>query len=252
MSSVNVDRGASQVGRFWRWAIPFRIVAIGIFLVIGVGAQLWKSILTPWIVYVDSSDHGWPRTAELHRVGDTASAALLAWAAGGVLVSAIHPRTGSALGAWNAVTLTIIAAGVTWSSLVQHHSGVAGAALAGGIFFVLTVVPYVLCHPRRRAVLYCGGLDPNSGPRGPTRALLWTFMVTGAVLAVAATTWRVTGGIFEDPREDDVVGIVMLGLSLTTGCAVCLASREGWRLLAPLLFTGAGYCIIGGLSLALT
>ena len=241
-------RDAPQSG-FWHWHILFRCVAIGLFALFGIATGLWKSILTPWLVLSDSSDHGWPRTAELHRVGDTAGAALLALVAIGAVLSAIRPAEHSGIGAWVTVTLMIIVTGQIWSTVVQEHSGVAGAVLTSGIFLALTAVPYVALHPRRHDVLRGGAPDPQSRPRGVLRVLLWVLMLTGAVFAAGAVAWRLTGGTFEDRREDDAVGLVMLGLVLALGCALCLNRRQGWRPLAALLLSTAGYCIVGGLFL---
>ena len=250
MSQVETLPGVERQGRFWRWHILFRSFAIGLCLLFGGATELWKSILTPWVVFADTSDHGWPRTAELHRVGDTASAALLAMVTAGVLLSSMRPRALPAMGAWVAATLMMIAAGQVWSTRVQGHADLVGAISGSVIFLVLTTVPFVLLHPRRRDLLRGGATDPHAGPRGLARLLLWGLLVAGAALAAAATVWRAAGGTFEDRREDDVVGLAMLGLTYTLGCVLCLTRREGWAALAAILMITAGYCAIAGLTLA--
>ena len=111
MPSVVTVPGQARQSGFSRWHIPFRCVAIGLFALFGIVTGLWKSILTPWVVLADSADHGWNRTAELHRIGDTAAAALLALVAIGAVLSAIRPAEHSGIGAWITGTLMIIAAG---------------------------------------------------------------------------------------------------------------------------------------------
>lgn len=250
MSNAQTIQHGAPKGRLRRWHILFRGFAVGLVLLFGGTTELWKSILTPWILFADTSDHGWPRTAELHRVGDTASAALLAMVTAGALLSCMRPRTQTAVSAWVAFTLMIIAAGQVWSTVVQEHTDLVGALFAGGFFLVLTAVPYVLLHPRRRDVLRGGASDPYAGPKGPMRALLWGLLIAGVVLAAAVTIWRITGGTFEDPREDDAVGLAMLGMTVSFGCVLCLKHREGWATLTALLISTAAYCAIAGLSLA--
>lgn len=43
------------------------------------------------------------------------------------------------------------------------------------------------------------------------------LVVAGGVLAVSMTVWRMSGGVFEDPREDDVVSFVILGSTVVLG-----------------------------------
>ena len=167
------------------------------------------------------------------------------------MLSAIRPAKYSGIGAWITVTLMTIITGQIWSALVQEHSGVAGAVLNSGIFLAVTAVPYVVLHPRRHDVLRGGAVDPQSRPRVLIRVLLWVLMLTGAMLAAGALAWRLSGGTFEDSREDDAAGLVMLDLVVALGCALCLNRRQGWRPLAALLLSTAGYCMIGWLSLAL-
>lgn len=55
-----------------------------------------------------------------------------------------------------------------------------------------------------------------SRQEGPTRPLTAAFALVGTaalVGAVAVVWWRISGGLFENPSEDDAISLAMLGLS---------------------------------------
>ncbi|WP_432560339.1 hypothetical protein [Granulicoccus sp. GXG6511] len=71
--------------------IAFRILAglFALLLVVGFGA--WRQILSPWFVATDSTDHGWPRTPELHLIADASAALLFSMIGTALVVCVLRP-----------------------------------------------------------------------------------------------------------------------------------------------------------------
>ncbi|MFD1505716.1 hypothetical protein FE374_01050 [Georgenia yuyongxinii] len=261
MASTSVDQVVPGRVRARRYLL-FRIFAVLVALVFLVLFGVWQSILTPWVLFPDATDHGWVRTAELHRYADAAAAAGMGAAGVGALVAALRPARRSGLVAWVGGTLTIIGLGSIASVLLQQHTGLLGALVQGLVTVAVTAVPLVLLHPERRTVLRGGaavvggpaGARASRGtdvPAGAARIGLLALGGAGVVLAVGMLIWRLTGGVFESPREDDVLSFVILGLSVALGSRLCLTGREGWRPLVVILAVVGAYAVVGGLSLAL-
>ncbi|KAE8766006.1 hypothetical protein [Georgenia thermotolerans] len=255
MASTSVDQVVPSTVRDRRYLL-FRIFAVLVALVFVVLFGVWQSILTPWVVFPDATDHGWVRTPELHRYADAAAAAGMGAAGVGALVAALRPARRSGLVAWVGATLAIIGVGSIASVLLQQHTGLLGALVQGLVTVAVTAAPFVLLHPERRAVLRGGaavGVGPagGSGPVGVARIALVVLGGAGVVLALGALVWRLTGGIVESPAEDDVLSFMILGSSVAAGSLLCLTGREGWRALAVILAVVAAYAVTGGLSLAL-
>jgi len=231
--------------------VPFRIMALLLALVLLVMFSVWQSILTPWVALPDPTDHGWTRTPELHRHADSAAAVAMAAMGVGAFVAALRPAGRSGLVAWVAAMLAVVGAGSGVSGLLQQHQGLVGALVQGVVTVAVTAVPFVLLHPERRRVLR-GGEPGDAGPRGVTRSGLVVLAVAGTALAAGAVVRRVAGVLAENPREDDVMSFVILGLALALGSAICLAGRAGWRPLAMILGGVALYGVVGAVSLTLT
>ncbi len=231
-------------------AIIFRIVAAAVAAIYIVLFGAWQTILAPWLALPDSADHGWTRTNELHVLADAASGVLMLAVGVTAVLLTIRPLRRSGVVAWVAGTLTLISIGSAVSTLLQGHGGWIDATLTGLVTLCLFAVPLVLLHPARRQIA-AGGAPDAAG--GPTRALTAVFAVVGAIglaLAVGVIGWRLTGGLFENPAEDDVVALAMLGLSIAVGSALCALGREGWRLLAGILGAMVLYAVVAGLTIA--
>lgn len=226
----------------------FRALAVAVALVFLVGFGVWQSILTPWLTFPDPVDHGWSRTPELHRLADSVSAAVLGSVGVAALALAVRPRGRSGLSSWLLVMLAAMGLSSVGSSWVQGH-GPGDAVVGLVVWSAVVVVPFAYLAPDRRA-LSRGGV-PASGRPGPAlRPVLVALAALGALLVVAATAWRLAGGVFEDPREDDVFGLVLLGLGLATGGALCARGGEGWRTLALILAGTTAYVVVAVVSLA--
>ena len=232
--------------------IAFRIVAGLVAVVFIVLFEAWRAILAPWLALPNSTDHGWERSAELHVPADAASGVLMLSVSAAALLLVVQPFRRSTLIAWAAATLAVICVGMAASTLMQGHDGPAGAILTGFIGLLLFVVPLILLHPDRRAIL-SGGARSNAP--GPTFSLVLGIALMGAVSLVAAMAvvwWRTTGGVFENRLEDDSVSLAMLGVSIALGSALCTRGREGWRALAWLITSIGAYCIVAGLTYTLS
>ncbi|WP_167046340.1 hypothetical protein [Salinibacterium sp. ZJ454] len=231
--------------------ITFRVVAVVIAVVfLGLFNSL-VALLTPWVEFSDAIDHGWVRTPELHRVADSAAALLMTAVAAASVIAAVRPVLNAATTIWTAATLTMIFAMSVASSAVQG-ANVVTAVVTAVIFLAVLVLPFVLFSPHRRAMLSGGGgLDSGERPGRPARIGLGILGALGAALTIGIVGWRISGGVFESPREDDVIGLAMLGVSLAFGAWLCLRGRRGWRTLAMLLVAMAVYAVAAGVSLAL-
>lgn len=229
--------------------ITFRIFAAAVAVLLVVGFGVWLSILTPWVDLGDDADHGWTRTPELHRLADSASAALMAAIAAAAVVLVIRPHRRSAVTAWLVAMLAAMGISSFVSSAIQGQDP-GGAAIFVVVWFALAVAPLVLFAPDRRS-LAAGGVAAASGP-GRNLVIAFTALASlGVLLAAAAIVWRIAGGIIEDPREDDLLGFVLLGLALALGALQCLRGREGWRALGVILAVLTAYGIVAVVSIAL-
>ena len=232
--------------------VAFRVVAGLLALVFIVLFGAWQSILAPWMVLPDSGDHGWARTSELHRVADSASGILMLAVGVGAGLLAVRPFRHSAVVLWLAVSLAMISVGSAVSILLQEHADAVGALLSAATMALVLVVPVVVLHPQRRAILRGGLTDQAAGPSRWTASNLALLAVAGVTLSVWAIGWRLSGGMFENPAEDDVVSVVMLGLAITVGGLLCRARLEGWRVLTLILGVMAAYSVVAGASIALS
>lgn len=229
--------------------ITFRVLAgaIAALLLIGFGA--WLSILTPWTTPGDPVDHGWIRTPELHQLADSASAGLLAALGIAAITLAAIPRGNSAVASWMLAMLTLFGISSFVSAEVQGHE-LTGAALFLLIWFIVVVgLPWFFAP--LRSTLVRGGASASNAPNRGLRTAFGALAIVGVLLAAVAITWRTTGGIFESPREDDVISFVLLGIALALGGFQCAQAREGWRTLGITLAGLAGYAVVAGISIIL-
>lgn len=251
MSIKTVSPAANRTFRMSRINV-FRIVASIVAVVFIVLFEAWRAILAPWLALPNSTEHGWERSAELHAPADAASGVLMLSVGAAALLLAIQPFRRSTLIAWVAATLTIICVGMGLSTFLQGHAGPAGALLTGFIGLLLFVVPLVLLYPDRRAIL-SGGAQSNTP--GPAFSVVLGFALMGLVslaAAVAVVWWRTSGGLIEDPLEDDAVSLAMLGVSIALGFMLCARGREGWSLVAWMLAGMVACCSVVGLTFALS
>lgn len=228
--------------------LGFRIVAALIAVLVILGFSSWQTMLAPWLTLPDTSDHGWARTPELHRWADTASGLLMTGVGIAAALLALRPRGRTALFAWAAAMLVAMGILGTISAAVQGLD-VAGAAIFSLVWLVVLVVPFVLLHPERRD-LRRGGQQEGGAGLPLLRWALLALGVGGLAMAVAVVLWRLGGGVFENHREDDVVGLAMLGAAFAVGALLCVRRRTGWVPLAWLLAGMAGYATMAGISIA--
>lgn len=228
----------------------FRLLAILWAAVLIVMFGMWQAIASPWVVVDDGADHGWLRTPELHRLADSAAAAIMVAVAVGAIILAIRPIGRSGLAAWVAGSLALFGLLSPVSSMIQGQDVVAGV-ITGVVWLGLTAVTFLLAYPEARAV-WRGGSSEDRVPTPRVRAVLTVGASLGVTLAVGAVVWRLAGGVFESPLEDDVISFVNLGLSFALGCWLSRSGRAGWRVTALILAGVALYAVAGGVSLALT
>jgi hypothetical protein len=246
MTELTLD-AAPQVERTGRH-IVFRILAAAIAALLLFGFGVWMSILTPWVLLADETDHGWTRTPELHRLADSASAGLMAALGAAAIVLAIRPRGHSAVTAWLLGVLALFGLSSFVSSAIQGQDLVAAAVFLP-IWLVLAVgVPWFFAPSR--ATLVRGGASAIDAPGRVLRVVFGVGIAAGLALAIGAVVWRLAGGLFEDPHEDDVLGFVLLGLAVALGGTLCLCARAGWRTLAVILACLGGYSVVGVASIA--
>lgn len=214
--------------------------------------ELWRKIFIPWISYaeIDPIDYGWDRHAELFVVPDTA-AALFQFAFGiAALILAAFPLGRSALVSWLAAGLLMI----SWAGMFTAHAAgtsLVEAALQAMVLSVALSVPLVLFHPQRKAVIGGGLPGREAGPGSLLRCEVAVIGLAGVGLSVGSILWRARGGIFENPREDSVISLVMFGLVLALGALLCWLGREGWKTLAHILNGMVVFALVALLTIAL-
>ncbi|BDZ65398.1 hypothetical protein [Agromyces mangrovi Wang et al. 2018] len=246
MSELTVEVApATRVRRF----ITFRVLAVAIALLFLVGFGVWLSILTPWLALPDEVDHGWTRTPELHRLADSASSVLMAAIAAAAVLLAVRPRGRSGVTAWLLGLLAVVGVNSLVSSAIQGQDLIGAGVFTLGWLVVVVLLPYAFAPDR--ASLAKGGLRDASAPGTALTRVFVAVGVVGVLIAVTAVVWRLAGGVFENPQEDDVIGFVLYGLAFAVGGLQCARARAGWRTLAVILAAVAAYSVVAGLSLAL-
>lgn len=231
--SISTTPRSRRIG----WSmLAFRAFAALVALVCIFVIEVWQKVLIPWIPYVESDpyDFGWTRHAELFLIPDTAAAVFQFGLGVAALILAVRPLGRSALVSWLAAGIFMIA----WAGMFTAHfagTSLIETTIQGMVLTVALCVPLVFLHPHRKAILR-GGL-PGQGA-GPGDFLRWEMTLiglAGAGLALGSILWRASGGVFENPREDSVLSLVMFGLILALGALLCWLGREGWKILAYLL-----------------
>lgn len=249
VQSPQTDAGTGR--RRPRRLLAFRLLVLALALLFIIGFGVWQSFLTPWVTLPDPVDHGWPRTAELHRVADSVSAAVMGSMGVGAFLLAVRPLGRSALVVWLVGMLAAVGISSVASSLVQGHDPV-GAVVFAAAWGALIVAPVALLAPDRRVQLPDDSMSAGEPrPSAPLRLAFAALALGGVLLALGSVAWRLSGGIFEDPREDDVFGLVLLGLNLGLGALLCHRGRAGWRVLALVLAGTTAYVMVALISLAL-
>lgn len=228
--------------------VAFRVVCLLEAFVYLVLFGMYRSWLSPWLTIPDSSDHGWTRTAELHRWADSAAAIFFLGLIAALVLVAVQPQGRTGLAAW-AMGLTAVTAVLSVpSTLMQQHAGLGGALRDALIMLVVLTGPLLALTPHRGAVLR-GGRSASVSLPVRLRPLVIGGAVAFASVAVAALVWRLSGGTVESPREDDVISFAMFGAAGFAGCWQVLRAREGWRPLSWIVVALAAYAAVGSASL---
>jgi hypothetical protein len=217
-------------------------------LAVGFGA--WRQILSPWVLVADGADHGWPRTPELHRLADSCAALLFIAIAAGLVVLAFRPRERSGLAAWTGGMLAVTGA-FAWLSAAMQHQDVQPALVTSLVWLAVVSLLLLALHPEGRHIVRGGVPERTAAPRGAVRVALLLLGAAGVSLALGALIWRLSGGLFESPLEDDVFSLVYLGLAWALGATLAAAGRAGWRPLTAILLMSGAYAVVAGISLAL-
>lgn len=248
IDSIQSASSTRQRGRIR--AGTFRVLSAltGLLFVVAFGS--WRSILTPWVTIVDTTDHGWTRTPELHRLADSASAATMLTLGLACLLLAVRPRGRSGLAAWVLGTLTIIALGTPFAEVIESGD-LTGGLITAAVMIGVALLIFGILHPEGRTIIRGGALDPVAALPAPARPALLALAAGGIGVTLTAVAWRFTGGIVESPQEDDVVSAAMLGMPWLLGAVLCLRSRAGWRWLAPLLGASAIYAVVATATITL-
>ncbi|MCB7137010.1 hypothetical protein [Cellulosimicrobium marinum] len=228
----------------------FRVLCVVLALLLVVGFGAWRGLLAPWVVLPDTTDHGWDRTPELHRLADAAAGLFFVVVAAALVVLAVRPSRRSGLVAWAGGSVALSGAFSWVSALVQGHD-VAPMVAFSAVWVAASAAVFVGLHPEGHQVLR-GGAPADDAPGRALRGVTAALGVAGAVTAVVAVVWRLAGGTVESTAEDDVLSLVLLGLSWALGAWVVLRGRAGWRPLAALLLASGLYAGVAGLVLALS
>ncbi|GAA1801030.1 hypothetical protein GCM10009749_06440 [Agromyces neolithicus] len=149
---------------------------------------------------------------------------------------------------WLIAMLALIGVSSVVSSVIQGQDLV-GAGIFLVVWLSVAVLPLFLFAPDRKELATGGAPAADAPGRGLTVALA-ALASAGVLLATGAIVWRLSGGMIESPKEDDVLGFTLLGIALALGGFQCLRGREGWRTLAVILAALTGYIVIGGVSIA--
>lgn len=248
IDTVQPASSTSQPGSFRTGSFSILSALIGLLFIVAFGS--WRSILTPWVTMVDTTDHGWTRTPELHRLADSASAATMLTLGVACLLLAARPTGRSGLAAWILGTLTIIGLGTPFAEVIESGD-LTGGLITAIVMISAALLIFAVLHPEGRAIIRGGQPDPVAAPPAPVRAALIALAAGGIGVTLTAVTWRLNGGIAESPREDDVVSAAMLALPWLLGAALCLRARAGWRWLTPLLGTSALYAVVATATITL-
>lgn len=115
--------------------VAYRIVCALIALIVIGGFQAWRGLVAPWLVLPDTTDHGWVRTPELHRLGDVAAGAYFFALATALLILVMRPRGRTVLSVWTIANLAAMALLSSVSVIVQSGDvlgALAYALVAGG------------------------------------------------------------------------------------------------------------------------
>ena len=233
------------------WSLlAFRTFAALIALTCIFVIQVWRKVLAPWIPYVESNgyDYGWVRHAELFIVPDTAAAVFQSALGVAALLLAIRPLGRSAVVSWLVAGVLMIA----WAGMFTAYfagTSLVETTIQGIVLTVALGVPLVLLHPQRKAILRGGLPAQGARPGKLLRAEVALIGLAGASVALGSIIWRATGGVFENPREDSVLSLVMFGLILALGALLCWLGREGWKTLAYLLNGMAAFSLVALLTI---
>ena len=237
-----------------RWSLlPFRFFAALVAFVFLVLFEEGRKLLNPWIPYMDTDDYdfGWDRHGELFLVPDTA-VALFQFAFGiAALILIVRPLGLSGLVSWLAAGLFILSWTPMFTVLWAGNSFVEMTVITM-LSIVVLCVPLVLFHPQRPAIIRGGLPAKGAGPGKLLRLEMAVIGVAGAGLAVGSALWRASGGLFENPREDSVLSLVIFGLVLALGALLCWLGREGWKTLAYILNGMLAYALIALLTYAIS
>ncbi|WP_432560338.1 hypothetical protein [Granulicoccus sp. GXG6511] len=139
--------------------------------------------------------------------------------------------------------------GLAWvSAAIQGHDA-QPALVTSLVWLALVAVLFLVLHPERDRVRRLG--SPDTNPPGPrTRPGLLLAGAAGLVLAAGAVAWRLRGGIFESPLEDDVLSLSYLGLGWALAGWIARSGRAGWRTLAAIVAISMVYAALAVVSLA--
>jgi hypothetical protein len=228
--------------------IPFRVVCLLEALVFLVLFGMYRSWLSPWVTVPDDGDHGWTRTAELHRWADSAASIFYLGLIASLVLVALRPQRRTGLAAWAIGLVALMAALSVPSTLMQQHAGLVGALRDAAIMLVVLAGPLLAFAPHRGSVVR-GGRSEESALTPRQRLLFAGGALAFAAVAVAAVVWRLAGGTVESPREDDVISFVMFGVAGSFACWQALRRREGWRPLSWIALGLAAYAVLGSGSL---
>ncbi|MDO5754004.1 hypothetical protein [Arthrobacter sp.] len=256
-------RNSGQVRRH----VVFRIAAGLLSLIMLVGFSSWLLLLAPWLVLPNVDGHGWTRTAELHRLADSSSGLLMAAVGVAALLLLIRPQGRPALLTWTVAMTTVMVALAPVSAAIQGNNILETLAITV-VFIAVLVLPLVLLNPDRRtgrrSIDSQTDTDPfaddpsgfgsshDSGPTPLAKAGLLVLGAAGVALAAGVVLWRMFEDVFENPLEDDVLGLATLGISFALGALLCVRRRTGWLTLTWILAAMTGYAVVAGLSIALT
>lgn len=235
-----------QVVRLTAFRVVMLLVAL-LHLVVFAG---WRALLAPWVVTTDDIDHGWVRTPELHRLADGAAGATFVAIAAAAVVLAVRPRHRSGLACWLAAAMGLTG-GLSWlAALLQGHEDVLGTLVFSIVWVSIVAAVFGWLHPERRAIRR-GGAPARRGPAPWLRVVLRGVAVVSVLAAVTAVAWRLGGGLFENPKEDDVFGLAYFGLLWALGASLAARARAGWKPLTVIVLAGVTYAAVAGASIAL-